>query len=153
MKRDKTYMAKASEVDTQWHLVDATGQILGRLATRISRRLQGKDKAIYTAHILTGDFVVVVNAAKLRVTGRKFMQKTYYRHSGYVGNLKSFLLRDMMESKPDRVLQLAVKGMLPKTKRGRDMLRRLKIYAGDSHPHAAQIETSSKGGVWDTEGR
>ena len=153
MKRSKTYMAKSSEVESQWHVIDATGQALGRLATRISRRLQGKDKPIYTPHVLTGDYVVVVNASKVKITGRKLMQKTYYRHSGYVGNLKSFILRDMMESRPERVVQLAVKGMLPRTKRGRDMLRRLKVYAGDSHPHAAQTEAGSDAGVEDTEGR
>ena len=153
MKRSKTYMAKPSEVDSRWHVIDATGQTLGRLATRISLRLQGKDKAIYTPHILTGDYVVVVNAAKVRVTGRKLIQKKYYRHSGYVGNLKTFVLRDMMESRPDRVVQLAVRGMLPKTKRGRDMLRRLKIYAGDSHPHVAQTGTVSDEKVEDTAGR
>ena len=158
MKRNKTYMAKPSEVDSRWHVIDATGQTLGRLATRISRRLQGKDKAIYTPHILTGDYVVVVNAAKVRLTGRKLMQKTYYHHTGYVGNLKSYLLRDMMESRPDRVVQLAVRGMLPKTKRGRDMLRRLKIYSGDSHPHTAQTGAVSgaaveDAGVEDAEGR
>jgi large subunit ribosomal protein L13 len=139
MKRDKTYSAKLSETVPKWHVVDATGQTLGRLATRISRTLQGKDKPIYTPNILTGDYVVVVNSSKIRVTGRKLTQKTYYRHSGYVGNLKSVVLRDVMETHPERALQSAVKGMLPKTKLGGDMLRRLKVYGGATHPHQAQL--------------
>ena len=148
MKRDKTYMAKPSEVNPEWWLVDATGQTLGRLASRISRTLQGKDKPIYTPHILTGDYVVVVNASRIRVTGRKMTQKTYYRHSGYVGNLKTFILRDVLKTHPERVLQLAVRGMLPKTKRGRDMFKRLKVYRGDSHPHQAQLGSTPR--VWTT---
>ena len=120
-------------------MIDATGQILGRLASRISRTLQGKDKAIYTPHILTGDYVVVVNASKISVTGRKLAQKNYYRHSGYIGNLKTFVLQDMLDTHPDRVIQLAVQGMLPRTKRGRDMLKRLKVYGGESHPHQGQV--------------
>ena len=152
MKSPKTYMAKPSEVKPVWHVIDATGQTLGRLASRISRTLQGKDKPIYTPHILTGDYVVVVNASRVRVTGRKLTQKTYYRHSGYVGNLKTFVLRDMLETHPERVMQLAVGGMLPKTKLGRDMLKRLKVYGGESHPHQAQVvstprEASTEGEV------
>ncbi len=139
MKRPKTYMAKPSDIVNGWWLVDANGQILGRLATRIARTLQGKDKATYTPHMLTGDYVVVVNASKIKVTGRKLMQKTYYRHSGYVGNLKTTILRDMLEKRPERVLQLAVRGMLPKNKLGREMFKRLKVYTGDSHPHQAQM--------------
>ena len=135
-------MAKGSEVEPEWHLIDATGQTLGRLASRISRTLQGKDKPIYTPHVLTGDCVVVVNASKVRITGRKVMQKTYYRHSGYVGNLKSILLRDMLKTHPEQVLQLAVTGMLPKTKRGRDMAKRLRVYGGETHPHQAQLAHS-----------
>ena len=122
-----------------WRLIDATGKSLGRLARDVAVALQGKDRPTYTPHVLTGDHVVVVNMDKVRITGDKLMQKTYYRHSGYVGNLKSFILRDMMESHPDRVLQLAVKGMLPRNKLGRDMLKRLKVYAGDTHPHQAQL--------------
>ena len=141
-KRVKTYMAKESETNPQWQLIDASGQTLGRLATRISRTLQGKDKPTYTPHMLTGDFVVVVNASKIHVTGRKLTQKTYYRHSGYVGNLKTFVLRDVLESHPERVLQLAVRGMLPHTKRGRDMFKRMKVYRGESHPHQAQLPTT-----------
>lgn len=141
MKRDKTYVARPSDVHPEWLLIDATGQTLGRLASRISRTLQGKDKPIYTPHILTGDYVVVTNASKIRVTGRKLTQKTYYRHTGYIGNLKTFVLKDMLDKYPERVIQLAVRGMLPTTKRGRQMLRRLKVYAGESHPHGAQITT------------
>ena len=152
MKIGKTYMAKPSEVEPVWHVIDATGQTLGRLASRISRTLQGKDKPIYTPHILTGDYVVVVNVSRVRVTGRKLTQKTYYRHSGYVGNLKTFVLRDLLETHPERVMQLAVGGMLPKTKRGRDMLKRLKVYGGASHPHQGQVvstpgEASTEGEV------
>jgi large subunit ribosomal protein L13 len=137
-------MAKPSDIAPQWRLVDATGQTLGRLATRISRTLQGKDKPIYTPHMLTGDYVIVVNASKVRVTGRKTTQKTYYKHSGYVGNLKTYLLKDMLETHPERVIQLAVKGMLPKTNRGREMLGRLRVYKSDSHPHEAQQPVEGK---------
>ena len=147
MKRDKTYHAKQSEVTPQWRLVDASGQTLGRLATRISRTLQGKDKPIYTPNVLTGDFVVVVNAEKVRVTGRKLNQKLYYRHSGYVGNLKTFVMKDVMEKNPERVLEMAVKGMLPRTKRGRDMFKRLKVYRGGSHPHQAQLGALAASGA------
>ena len=153
MKRYKTYMAKPSEVTPEWRLIDATGQTLGRLASRISRTLQGKDKAIYTPHILTGDFVVVINASKIMVTGRKLTQKTYYRHSGYVGNLKTTLLGDMLETHPERVLQLAVRGMLPKSNLARDMLKRLKVYGGGSHPHQAQIPATEAPANGGSEGR
>ena len=141
MKRTSTYFAKAGEIPANWQVIDATGQVLGRVARNISIALQGKDKPTYTAHTLTGDFVVVINAAKVRVTGNKLLQKTYYRHSGYVGNLKSFKLRDMLEKRPERVLQLAVKGMLPRNNLGRQMLTRLKVYAGPEHPHQAQVGT------------
>ena len=139
MRRDKTYMAKTSDLKPDWLVVDATGQTLGRLASRISRTLQGKDKPIYTPHIITGDYVIVVNASKVRVTGRKLAQKVYYRHSGYIGNLKTIVLKDLLETYPERVMKLAVKGMLPKTKLGGDMLKRLKVYAGESHPHESQV--------------
>ena len=139
MKRTSTYFPKSGQVPQNWRLIDATGQSLGRLARDVAVALQGKDKPTYTPHVLTGDHVVVVNMDKVRITGHKLLQKTYYRHSGYVGNLKSFLLRDMLEDHPDRVLQLAVKGMLPRNKLGRDMLKRLKVYAGDTHPHQAQL--------------
>jgi large subunit ribosomal protein L13 len=152
MKRNKTYSAKPSEVKAEWRVIDATGQVLGRMASQISRTLQGKDKPIYTPNILTGDFVIVVNASKIRLTGRKLTQKTYYRHSGYTGNLKTFILKDMMETHPERVVQLAVGGMLPKSKLGRDMLKRLKVYSGDSHPHGAQVASASTA-VGSAEGR
>ncbi|MDE2939528.1 MAG: 50S ribosomal protein L13 [Chloroflexota bacterium] len=139
MKRTSTYFPKTGQVPQDWRLIDATGKSLGRLARDVAVALQGKDKPTYTPHVLTGDHVVVVNMDKVRITGDKLLQKTYYRHSGYVGNLKSFILRDMMEDHPDRVLQLAVKGMLPRNKMGREMLKRLKVYAGDTHPHQAQV--------------
>jgi len=119
--------------------MDAQGQTLGRLARNIAIALRGKDKTIYSAHVAVGDFVVVTNASDLRVTGKKMEQKMYYRHSGYVGNLKTFRLREMMESRPERVLELAVKGMLPKNHQGRQALRRLKVYSGPDHPHEAQV--------------
>ena len=139
MKRIRTYTAKPQEIPADWHVIDATGQVLGRLSSQIAKTLQGKHKAVYTPHVLTGDYVVVINASKIRVTGRKLLQKTYYRHSGYTGNLKSTILRDMLETHPDRVIRLAVKGMLPTTKRGREMLRRLKVYPDQTHPHQAQV--------------
>ena len=143
MKRTSTYFAKAGEVPVNWQVIDVTGRVLGRVARDISMALQGKDKPTYTAHTLTGDFVVVINAAKVRVTGNKLVQKTYYRHSGYVGNLKSFQLRDVLETHPERVIQLAVKGMLPRNNLGRQMLGRLKVYAGPEHPHQAQVGTQA----------
>ena len=143
MKRLKTYSAKPQEIVPSWQVIDATGQILGRLSSQITKTLQGKDKATYTPHVLTGDYVVVINASKIRVTGRKLMQKVYYRHSGYTGNLKSTILRDLLEKHPDRVIKLAVKGMLPATKRGREMLRRLKVYPNGSHPHSAQVPATT----------
>ena len=138
MKRTSTYFPKPGEVTAKWRVIDATGQTLGRMARDISVALQGKDKPAYTPHTPTGDFVVVLNASRVRVTGRKLLQKTYYRHSGYVGNLKTFKLRDMLERRPERVITLAVKGMLPRNHQGRQMLRRLKVYAGAEHPHQAQ---------------
>ena len=139
MKRTSTYFPKSGEVPQRWRLIDATGQPLGRLARNVAVALQGKDRPDYTPHVLTGDHVVVVNMDQVRVTGHKLLQKTYYRHSGYVGNLKSFILRDLLADHPDRVLQMAVKGMLPRNKLGREMLKRLKVYAGDQHPHQAQL--------------
>ncbi|MCH7738078.1 MAG: 50S ribosomal protein L13 [Chloroflexi bacterium] len=139
MKRTSTYFAKPGETPERWRVIDAQGQILGRLARNIAIALQGKDRPNYAAHVLVGDFVVVTNAADLRVTGKKLDQKMYYRHSGYVGNLKTFSLKEMMESRPSRVLELAVKGMLPKNHQGRQMMRRLKVYSGPDHPHEAQV--------------
>ena len=139
MKRTSTYFPKKGDVTDNWRVMDATGQTLGRLASKIAVALLGKDKPTYTPHVITGDHVVVLNADKVRVTGHKLLQKLYYRHSGYVGNLKTFTLRDMLEDRPERVLQLAVKGMLPSNHQGRQMLRRLKIYTGNEHPHEAQV--------------
>ena len=139
MKRTSTYFPKPGEVTSKWRVIDATGQTLGRVARDISVALQGKDKTSYTPHVLTGDFVIVLNASNIRVTGKKMEQKLYYRHSGYVGNLKTFKLADIMKKRPERVIELAVKGMLPKNHNGRQMLRRLKVYAGDTHPHQAQV--------------
>jgi large subunit ribosomal protein L13 len=139
MKRTSTYFPKPGEVAENWKVVDATGKTLGRLARDIAVWLQGKDKPSFTPHTLTGDFVVVVNASRVRTTGRKTTQKFYYRHSGYVGNLKSIRLWEMLEKRPERVIELAVKGMLPRNHNGRQMLRRLKVYAGPTHPHDAQV--------------
>ena len=139
MKRTSTYFPKPGEVPGKWRVIDATGLTLGRVARDISVALQGKDKTSYTPHVITGDFVIVLNAANIRVTGRKMDQKMYYRHSGYVGNLKTFKLADIMKNRPDRVIELAVKGMLPRNHNGRQMLRRLKVYAGATHPHEAQV--------------
>ncbi len=147
MKRISTYFPKPGEVAANWRVFDATGQTLGRISRDISVALQGKDKPSYTPHTLTGDFVVVLNASRIRVTGRKLLQKTYYRHSGYVGNLKSFKLRDVLESHPERVITLAVKGMLPRNHQGRQMLRRLKVYAGGEHPHQAQVQDHAQAQV------
>jgi large subunit ribosomal protein L13 len=133
-----TYSAKAGEIERKWWLVDASDQTLGRLASRLATILQGKNKPVYTAHVDTGDFVVVVNVDKPRISGRKLDQKQYFRHSGYPGGQKSVLMREMFEKYPDRVLLHAVKGMMPKNRLGRAQLRKLKIYTGSEHPHEAQ---------------
>ena len=130
----------------RWHVIDATGQTLGRLASRIARILMGKENPAYTPHMLTGDYVVVINASKIKVTGKKLTQKVYDRHSGYTGNLKEIMLKDMLQRHPERVIQLAVKGMLPDNALGRRMLKRLKVYPGDEHPHTAQVAHTSEGG-------
>jgi large subunit ribosomal protein L13 len=140
MRRSSTYFEKPIYDERQWNLVDATGQVLGRMATQIARKLQGKHRPGYTPHAPNGDYVVVVNASKLRVTGKKLVQKIYYRHSGYTGNLKSIRLKELISSRPDQVVRLAVKGMLPDSVQGRRMLNRLKVYSGGSHPHAAQLK-------------
>jgi len=134
----KTFMAKEEEVDKKWYLVDAEGQVLGRLASEIARRLRGKHKAIFTPHNDTGDFVVVVNADKVRLTGRKMDQKVYYRYSGYIGGLKETVAKTLLAKKPTDMLMIAVRGMLPKNSLGRRQLKKLKLYAGDQHPHSAQ---------------
>lgn len=133
-----TFSAKAHEVKRDWYIVDADGKTLGRLCTEIAHRLRGKHKAIFTPHVDTGDYIVVINADKVAVTGRKFKDKMYYKHTGYIGNLKSFNFEQMQERAPGRVIELAVKGMLPKNRLGRAMIKKLKIYPGSEHPHAAQ---------------
>ena len=134
----KTYSAKPGEVTREWYLVDAEGKTLGRLATQIADTLRGKRKPQYTPHVDTGDFVVVINAEKIQVTGNKLDQKRYYRHSGYPGGLRSRTLRDQLERRPTEVLRAAVKGMLPKNRLARLQITKLKIYAGPEHPHEAQ---------------
>jgi large subunit ribosomal protein L13 len=134
----KSYMARPLEVERRWYVVDAEGQTLGRLATEIARVLRGKNKPRYTPHVDTGDFVVVVNAERVVVTGRKAEQKLYRRHSGYPGGLKTTTYEQMMERQPTEILRKAVRGMMPKTRLARQQLRKLKIYAGPEHPHAAQ---------------
>jgi large subunit ribosomal protein L13 len=134
----KTYSAKSATVRRDWYVVDAEGQTLGRLATEIARRLRGKHKPVYTPHVDTGDYIVVVNAEKIRVTGRKLKDKMYHHHTGYVGHLKSEPLGELLARAPERVLEQAVKGMLPRNSLGRQMLTKLKIVRGPAHPHEAQ---------------
>jgi large subunit ribosomal protein L13 len=134
----KTYVAKPSDRDRQWLLVDASGKTLGRLATQLADLLRGKRKPEYTPHIDTGDFVVVINAERIAVTGNKRQNKRYYRHSGYPGGLRSRSLAEMLERRPEEVIRLAVKGMLPRNRLARKQLTKLKIYAGPEHPHEAQ---------------
>ena len=138
----KTYNAKPGEIARDWYLVDAEGQTLGRLATQIADRLRGKSKVVFTPHVDTGDFVVVINAEKIAVTGKKLEQKMYYRHSGYPGGLRERSLREQLDRQPTEVLRKAVKGMLPRNKLGRAQLTKLKIYAGPEHPHEAQAPTT-----------
>jgi large subunit ribosomal protein L13 len=134
----KTWNAKPGEIDRHWYVVDAEGQTLGRLATRIADTLRGKHKAQYTPHVDTGDFVVVVNAEKIAVTGKKLDEKLYHRHSGYPGGLRTRTLREQLDRRPTEVLRKAVKGMLPRNRLSRAQLTKLKIYAGPEHPHEAQ---------------
>lgn len=133
-----TYMPSTMSIDRKWYVVDAEGQTLGRLATKVASVLRGKTKPIYTPHLDTGDYVIVINADKIKVTGKKMQQKTYYRHSDYVGGMKETTLRDMLDKHPERVIEFAVKGMLPKGKLGRSMYKKLFVYAGNSHKHMAQ---------------
>jgi large subunit ribosomal protein L13 len=135
---EKTYVTKIGDVQRDWYVVDAAGQTLGRLATRVARVLRGKHKPIYSSSVDTGDYVIVVNAEKIHVTGRKLDQKIYYRHTGYPGGLKEITLRDLLQKHPTRVIEHAVRGMLPKNRLGRRMYGKLKVYAGPEHPHAAQ---------------
>ena len=134
----KSYVATQSSIERKWYVVDADGQTLGRLASEIAKVLRGKNKPVYTPHVDTGDYVIVVNADKISVTGKKLDQKIYYRHSEYVGGMKETTLREMMAKKPERVIELAVKGMLPKGPLGRSMIKKLHVYAGPEHNHAAQ---------------
>jgi large subunit ribosomal protein L13 len=134
----KTFSAKEHEIDKKWYLIDASDKILGRLASEIATILRGKHKAIFTPHMDAGDYVIVVNADKIVLTGTKLANKMYYRHSGYVGGLKETTAKQLLEKKPENLIKLAVKGMLPKTSLGRRQLKKLKIYAGPGHPHGAQ---------------
>jgi large subunit ribosomal protein L13 len=131
-------MAKKGEIEQKWHLVDAKGKTLGRLATRIAILLRGKHKPIFTPHVDAGDFVIVVNAEKINLTGKKWQEKQYIYHTGYPGGLKSTSAEKMRSQKPERLLTMAVQGMLPKTKLGKKMIKKLKVYAGEAHPHQAQ---------------
>jgi large subunit ribosomal protein L13 len=134
----KTFSAKPAEVSRDWYVVDATGQTLGRLSTEIARRLRGKHKPVYTPHVDTGDYIVVINAEKVRVTGNKLKDKMYHHHTGYIGNLKSISLEKLLDEAPERVIEHSVKGMLPKGPLGRKMLSKLRVFAGPEHEHTAQ---------------
>ena len=134
----KTFSAKTHEVKRDWFVVDAADKVLGRMATEIARRLRGKHKAEYTPHVDTGDYIVVLNAEKVTVTGNKFTDKTYYRHSGYPGGISSTSFEKLQKKDPVRIIELAVKGMLPRNPLGREMYRKLKVYVGSEHPHTAQ---------------
>lgn len=134
----KTYSTKPADIERRWHVIDASEKTLGRLATQIASLLMGKHKPIFCTHLDTGDYVVVINAEKVRVTGNKAKQKLYYRHTGYPGGLKTVTLEKLMETHPTRALEHAVKGMLPHTRLGNSMRKKLKVYAGDTHPHVAQ---------------
>ncbi len=134
----RTFSAKKSEVEEKWWLVDAEGKVLGRMASEIAQVLRGKNKPIFTPHVDTGDFVIVINADKVRFTGNKLEGKVYYRHSGYIGGLKSITAERLLDKKPTEVVRKAVKGMLPKNRIGRELLKKLKVYTGGEHPHQAQ---------------
>lgn len=134
----KTFNAKPETVQRDWYVVDAEGKTLGRLSSEIARRLRGKHKPVYTPHVDTGDYIVVINADKVAVTGKKLEDKMYHRFTGYIGNLKTQSLSQVLDKHPERVIEIAVKGMLPKNPLGREMYRKLKVYAGPNHPHSAQ---------------
>lgn len=134
----RTYIPKEAEIEKKWYLVDAEGKILGRLASKIAQILSGKNKPIYTPHLDVGDFVVVINAQKVKVTGGKEEKKMYYHHTGYPGGIKGIVYEDLLKKKPAMIIQEAVRGMLPKSKLGRKMFKKLKVYAGEKHPHQAQ---------------
>jgi len=133
-----TYSAKQSDIKRKWCVVDAQGAVLGRIASSIAARLRGKHNPLFTPHVDSGDWVIVVNADKIVLTGRKWEQKNYYRHSGYIGSLKTITAQKLLEKRPEDLIRFAVKGMLPKNRLGRKMLKKLKVYAGDAHPHEAQ---------------
>jgi len=135
---EKTSVAKKQDIEKRWYLIDAADKTLGRLASKVAKILMGKNKPIWTPNVDTGDFVVVINASKVRVTGKKLDDKVYYKHSGYLGGLKKETLRSLLNRKPETVVTLAVRGMLPKTKLGRQMIKKLKVYKGSEHPHSAQ---------------
>lgn len=134
----KTQFAKKGDVERKWFLVDANNAVLGRLATKIASQLRGKTKAVFTPHVDTGDFVIVVNAEKVRITGKKLTDKVYYHHSGYIGGIKAETARELLEQKPEKIIEKAVWGMLPKNRLGRSMIKKLKVYKGAEHPHKAQ---------------
>ena len=134
----KTFMASPSTIERKWYVVDAAGHTLGRLSSEVAKVLRGKNKAIFTPHMDTGDYVIIINADQVKVTGKKMEQKIYYNHSQYVGGMKETKLQEMMAKKPEKVVELAVKGMLPKGPLGRSMMKKLHVYAGSEHPHAAQ---------------
>lgn len=140
----KTYTTKASDIERKWHVIDASGKTLGRVATEVAILLKGKHKPIYTPNLDVGDYVIVVNADKVQVTGGKYAQKIYYRHSGYPGGLRSVRLDEMLKRHPARVVEHAVKGMLPHNRLGAAMLKKLKVYAGTEHPHQAQVKATEK---------
>ena len=144
LKRMKTYSLKGGDIRKDWHVIDAEGQILGRLASHIAALLQGKHKPTYSPHLDMGDFVIVINATKVRVTGNKVEDKIYYRHTGYMGGLKETTLGEMLQRKPERVIELAVRGMLPRNNLAKHLLGHLKVYAGPEHPHGAQVGASAK---------
>jgi large subunit ribosomal protein L13 len=144
----KTYSTKAKDIERQWHVIDASGKTLGKLATQVANLLMGKHKPTFVPYLDTGDFVIVLNASRVKVTGKKPKQKTYYRHSLYPGGLKAETYEEMMAAHPTRIIEHAISGMLPHTRLGRAMFKKLKVYAGDSHPHQAQVagmKTTVKG--------
>ncbi len=134
----KTFSAKPAEVKRDWYIIDAEGKTLGRLATEVARRLRGKHKPVYTPHVDTGDYIIVINAEKIHTTGDKLNKKTYHHHTGYIGNLKSETLKERLERYPERAIEAAVRGMLPKNPLGRAMFKKMKVFAGSEHPHTAQ---------------
>ncbi len=138
----KTYMAKKEEIDRKWYIINAEGMVLGKLAVKAADILRGKTKPIFTPHVDTGDFLVVINADKVQLTGRKLEDKIYYHHTGYIGGIKAETARHRMERKPELVIEAAVKGMLPKNSLGRSMFKKLKVYSGSEHPHTAQSPES-----------